>query len=66
MIKIRQDNPKIPLQEAVDLGCFWKNQTILKSGFSSQQLMFGRGLVAGFNNEVDLGMDIKNETLFLP
>ena len=45
VIKIRQDNPEITLQEAVDLGCFWKNQTILKTGFSSQQLMFGRGLI---------------------
>ena len=27
VIKIRQDNPEIPLQEEVDLGCFWKNQT---------------------------------------
>ena len=43
--KIRIQNPEIPLQEAVDLGCFWKNQEIRKtSGFSSHQLIFGRGV----------------------
>ena len=27
---------------------------------------FDKDLEAGFDNEVDLGMDTKNETLFLP
>ena len=57
VIKIRQDNPKIPLQETVNLGYFWKNQTILKTGFSSQQLMFGRGLVLPGVLDGDVAVD---------
>ena len=57
VIRIRQDNPEIPLQEAVNLGCFWKNQTILKTGFSSQQLMFGRGLVLPGVLDGDVAVD---------
>ena len=57
VIKIRQDNPEITLQEAVDLGCFWKNQTILKTGFSSLCIMFSRGLVLPRVLDDDVAVD---------
>ena len=57
VIKIRQDNPEITLQDAVDLGCFSKNQKILKTGFSSQQLMFGRGLILPGVLDGDVAVD---------
>ena len=43
--KVRTDDPTIALGEAVHKACFWKNADINKKGFSSQQLMFGRGAI---------------------
>ena len=40
--KIREDEPKIDLQKAVDLACFVKNAEINKTGFSPLQLFCGR------------------------
>ena len=62
VIKIRQDNPEITLQEAVYLGCFWKNQTILKTGVFFQQLMFGRGLVLPGVLDGDIAVDSRAYT----
>ena len=42
--KLREDDPKIKLQDAVDLACFWKNAEVRKTGFSPHQLMYGRGV----------------------
>lgn len=56
--KIRIQNPDIPLQEAVDLGCFWKNQEIRKSsGFSSHQLVYGRGVIIPGVIDSDIASD---------
>ena len=43
--KVRLDDPTISLEEAVHKSCFWKNAEINKSGYSSQQLMFGKGTI---------------------
>jgi len=42
--KLREDDPNMKLQDAVDLACFWKNAEVRKTGFSSHQLMYGRGV----------------------
>ena len=42
--KLREDDPSIKLQDAVDLACFWKNAEVRKTGFSSHQLMYGKGV----------------------
>ena len=40
--KLRLDDPKMEHQTAVDTTCFWKNQDINKTAFSSHQLIYGR------------------------
>ena len=44
VMKLRDENPKMNLQEAVETACMWKNAEIRKSGFSSHQLVYGRGI----------------------
>ena len=40
--KLREDDPKLDLQKAVDIACFVKNTEINKTGFSPLQLFCGR------------------------
>ena len=40
--KIKEDDPKIDLQKAVDLACFVKNSEVNQTGFSPLQLHTGR------------------------
>ena len=41
VFKLREEDPKISLEDAVHKACFWKNAEIKKSWFSSQQLIYG-------------------------
>ena len=43
MMKLREEDLTLSLQEAVDLACFHSNQQIRKSGFSAHQLVFRNG-----------------------
>ena len=43
--KLKEDDPKIDLQKAVDIACFVKNTEINKTGFSPLQLFCGRFMV---------------------
>ena len=43
MLKIRDEDPSMTLQEALDKACYWKNIGINSSGYSAHQLVFGVG-----------------------
>ena len=43
ILKLREEDPRIPLQEALDKACYWKNLNINATGYSAHQLTFGIG-----------------------
>ena len=57
VMKLLEEHPDMSLQEAVDESCFWKNNEVMKTGFSSHQLMWGKGTaipgVAGGSLAID-------------
>ena len=55
--KVRLDDPTISLEEAVHKSCFWKNAERNKSGYSSQQLMFGKRTILPGINEGNVATD---------
>ena len=55
--KVRLDDPTISLEEAVHKSCFWKNAEINKSGYSPQQLMYGKGTVLPGINDGNVATD---------